>query len=421
MKEHKKMKRLLKISNNTTLVLCLVSIAGLVFTNTFFLMLRDKIINMGAVESFINKFSIPAAGVYFIFIFFHISAMLTLILQLNFFKRDNFLRAFLFFTGITSLLMLFGDYALLSDISKEYIFGLPGEFNILFFSQALHFIFYILMIVLLILVRRSVRKEREEIVLKDDSIFINAQYIGILSGVSGLTLITIFTLLNLTIYRIPSWAVDAGVIVISLITVIPYVLIVLYWLIIKLRERVVEWYDEKQFQDITRASLVTMIGSTIIMAGIFVIQQFVIVFNFLNEIWFPFYFFLILLLFSASTLYFSKDYRLVSSKCESISRRNKNLGVAVLIVGYLTFIFWLLVILISVEMGMGWQSYIILGFFAVLLATSGVLFLVSLILNIIESKENSHMSRGMILTLISLPPVTFCYLALLIKALTEGH
>ncbi|MDP3011861.1 MAG: hypothetical protein Q8N27_04010, partial [Candidatus Hydromicrobium sp.] len=194
------MKRLLKISNNTTLVLCSISIAGLVFTNTFFLMLRDKIINIGDVESFMGKFSIPVAVVYFIFIFFHLSAILTLILQLNFFKRDNFLRAFLFFTGITSLLMLFGDFALASDISKEYIFGLPGEFNILFFSQALHFIFYILIIVLLVLTRKSVRKEGEEIVLKDDSIFINAQYIGILSGISGLILITIFSFLYLTVY-----------------------------------------------------------------------------------------------------------------------------------------------------------------------------------------------------------------------------
>ncbi len=415
------MKRLLKISNNTTLVLCLISIAGLVSTNTFFLMLRDKIINMGAVESFINKFSIPVAVVYFIFGFFHLSAMLTLVLQLNFFKRDNFFRAFLFFTGITSLLMLFGDYALLSDISKEYIFELPSEFNVLFFSQALHFVFYILMIVLLILARRSVWKEGEETVLKDDSIFINAQYIGILSGISGLILITIFSLLYLTVYPIPSWAVDAGVIVISLIAVIPYILIVVYWLVIKLRERVVEWYDEKQFQDITRASLVTLIGSIIIMAAIFVIQHFVTVFNFLNEIWFPFYVFLVLLLFSASTLYFSKDYGFISSEGKNISRRNKNLGVAVLIVGYLTFVFWLLGILIGVEMGIGWESYIVLGFFAVLLAASGVLFLVSLILNIIESKESSHMSRGMILTLITLPPVIFCYLAILIKALTEGH
>ncbi|GAH90549.1 unnamed protein product, partial [marine sediment metagenome] len=86
------MKRLLKISNNTTLVLCSISIAGLIFTNTFFLMLRNMIIEMGDVENFMDKFSIPVAAVYVIFGFFHLSALLTLILQLNFFKRDNFLR-----------------------------------------------------------------------------------------------------------------------------------------------------------------------------------------------------------------------------------------------------------------------------------------------------------------------------------------
>ena len=243
------MKKLMKIINNTTLVLCSISIAGLIFNNTFYLMLRNIIINMGDVENFIDKFSIPVAGIYLVFGFFHLSAILTLILQLNFFKRDNFLRAFLFFAGTTSLLMLFGDFALASDITKEYIFGLPGEFNILFFSQALHFIFYILMIILLVLTRKSVRKKDEEIVLKDDSIFINAQYIGILSGASGLVLITIFSLLYLMVYPLPLWALKAGVVVTSLIAVIPYILIVLYWLIIKLKERITEWYDEKQYQD----------------------------------------------------------------------------------------------------------------------------------------------------------------------------
>ena len=417
------MKRLLKISNNTTLVLCSISIAGLVFTNTFFLMLRDKIINIGDVESFLGKFSIPVAVVYFIFIFFHLSAILTLILQLNFFKRDNFLRAFLFFTGITSLLMLFGDFALASDISKEYIFGLPGEFNILFFSQALHFIFYILIIVLLVLTRKSVRKEGEEIVLKDDSIFINAQYIGILSGISGLILITIFSFLYLTVYPLPSWAVDAGIIVISLIAVIPYILIVLYWLIIKLMEGISEWYDEKQYQDITRASLVTLIASIIVMAAIFVVQYFVSAFNIISEIWFPFYIFLVLLLFSASTLYFNKSYRLISKEGNNrdTAKRNKNLGLVVLIIGYLTLIFWLLGIFLSVEIGIGWESYTAVGFFGLLMVASGIIFLLSLIFNIIESKENKHISRGLVFTIISIPPIAFCYLAILVKALTEGH
>ncbi len=300
------MKRLLKISNNTTLVLCSISIAGLIFTNTFFLMLRNMIIEMGDVENFMDKFSIPVAAVYVIFGFFHLSALLTLILQLNFFKRDNFLRAFLFFTGITSLMMLFGDFALSSDISKEYVFGLPGEFNILFFSQALHFIFYILMIVLLASTRKSVRKGGEEIVLKDDSIFINAQYIGILSGVSGLVLVTTFSLMYLTVYPLSLWAIKAGIIVTSLIAIIPYILIVFYWLIIKLKERISEWYDEKQYQDITKASLVTLVASIIIMTVIFIIQYFLIAFDFITITWFPFYIFLVLLMFSSSTLYFSK-------------------------------------------------------------------------------------------------------------------
>ena len=417
------MKRFLKISNTTTFILCLISTAGLIFTNTFFLMLRDKIVNMGNVEGFMNKFSIPVALVYCIFILFHLSAMFTLILQLNFFKRENFLRAFLFFTGTVSLLMLLGDFALASDISKEYLFGLPGEFNILFVSQALHFVFYILMIVLLVFTRKSILKKSEEVVLKDDSIFINAQYIGIMSGVSGLILFTIFSVLSLTVYPLPPWAIDAGVVVISLVAVIPYVLIVLYWLVIKLNERISGWYDEKQYQDITRASLVTLIASVIIMALIFIAQYFVISLNFFNEIWFPFYIFLVLLLFSASTLYFNKKGPDLVSRESNIdlSKRNKNLGLAVLIGGYLTLAFWLLTILLSVEIGLGWESYIAMGFFGLLMVASGILFLLSLIFNIIESRENKRISRGLIFTIISFPPIAFSYLAIFIKALTEGH
>jgi hypothetical protein len=269
-------------------------------------MLRNLIIEMGNVESFMDKFSIPVALAYILFSLFHLSALLTLILQLKFFKRDNFLRAFLFFTGITSMLMLFGDTALTSDISKEYVFGLPDEFYILFLSQALHLVFYVLMMVLLISTRKSVGKEKAELVLKDDSIFINAQYIGILSGVSGLVLISVFAYLYSTLYPLPIWAAKAGILITSLIAVIPYILIVFYWLIIKLREKTGEWYDEKQFQDITRASLVTLVSSIIVMTAIFLVQYYVTGSDFIVLTWFPFYIFLVLLLFSSSTLYFSK-------------------------------------------------------------------------------------------------------------------
>ena len=300
------MRRLMKISNNTALILCSISIAGLISTNIFFLILRNMIINMGEVESFMNKFSIPVAAVYLVFGFFHLSAIFTLILQLNFFKRDNFLRAFLFFSGIISLLMLFGDFALASDISKEYVFGLPDEFNILFFSQVIHFVFCILMIVLLISTGKSARRESEEIVLKDDSIFINIQYIGILSGISGLVLLTVFSTLYLLVYSLPLWAVKAGIIVLSLLAMIPYVLIAFYWLIMKLRERITEWYDEKQYQDIARSSIVSLMVSIVFLLVVFIMQYILGNFELLDLVWFPLYFFFILLLFSSTTLFFNK-------------------------------------------------------------------------------------------------------------------
>ena len=306
------MKNFLRISNNTTLVLCSVSIAGLIFTNTFFLMLRNKIIEMGDVEIFLDSFSIPVALVYILFGFFHLSAILTLMLQLNFFKRDNFLRAFLFFSGIISLLMLFGDFALVNDIAKEYIFGFPGEFYILFFSQIIHLIFYILIIILLVITKNSVKKKNAEIVLRDDSIFINAQYIGILSGISGLSLVIIFSIYYLKVLcflkdsPLPLWVLKAGITTSSFISLIPYILIILYWLVFKFRDKISEWYDEKQYQDLAKSSLITLIVSIFFLLIIFIIQYIFIDFQVLDFVWFPLYFFFTLLLFSAMTLFFNK-------------------------------------------------------------------------------------------------------------------
>ncbi len=103
------------------------------------------------------------------------------------------------------------------------------------------------------------------------------------------------------------------------------------------------------------------------------------------------------------------------------TKKNSNLGLAVLIIGYLTLIFWALGIFIRVKIGIGWESYTAVGFFGLFLISSGIVFLISLIFNIKESRENNRMSRGLIHTIISFPPIAFCYLAILIKALTEGH
>jgi hypothetical protein len=297
--------KLINISENTTLALCLTSFCGLVFNLVFYEILRNKIINYRDILVISDKIGIYVAIIFIIFFFFHISAILSLILQLKFFKRESLLRSFSFFVSIISTLMIFGDFALLSDITKEYIHGfeegIAGEFFILYLSQGLHLLFIILVIVLVILTKKEIHKKAaEEIVLKDESIFINANYIGVLCSISGLAILVLSSIFS------PLWALRKGIMIITLMVVLPYIMIITYWLITKAREKVGEWYDEKQYQDITKASLITLVASVVLLAVIFALQYWWAEFSLLNVIWFPLYLFLILLLFSSITLYFSK-------------------------------------------------------------------------------------------------------------------
>ncbi len=104
--------------------------------------------------------------------------------------------------------------------------------------------------------------------------------------------------------------------------------------------------------------------------------------------------------------------------------KNFKIGLATIIACYLAFIFYILVLFLSIEIfgkdNMVY-SYILVGFLLAFVLAAGILFLVSLILNIRQTKAAHKISKGLILTLISIPPIALCYLAFAVKALTEGH
>ena len=106
-------------------------------------------------------------------------------------------------------------------------------------------------------------------------------------------------------------------------------------------------------------------------------------------------------------------------------RRNLILGRFVLIISYVTLVFYPLAIFIGAKLhGLGIDGssmYFVSGLLALMILISGVLFLISLIFNIQESKKINHLSRGLKLTFISITPILLCYTGVIIKALTEGH
>jgi hypothetical protein len=300
------MKKLMGFSEKITLGFLIFSVAGFIYNLVLYIRIDIKTVDFEAINALISKTETYTGISFILIVFFHLAAIITVIIKLKIAGRESIFLAFTFFISIISLLMVFGDFALIGDIVKEYKAGLPGiesEFVILYLSQLLHLLFYCLVIISTIMNNREKKRSSPngiEVPLKDEAVFINAQYIGIFTGTLGLVILA-----SLSIFS-PLWAIKKGIVTLCAAMVIPYAAIVIYWLVIKTRERVTEWYDEKQFQDVTRAGFISFLSTIVILAIFFVLQNTLTKFPLLSVIWFPLYFFMALLIFSGTILYFNK-------------------------------------------------------------------------------------------------------------------
>ena len=81
--------------------------------------------------------------------------------------------------------------------------------------------------------------------------------------------------------------------------------------------------------------------------------------------------------------------------------KNFKIGLASIIACYMAFVFYILTLFLSIEVfgkDNMLYSYVLAAFLVAFVLASGILFLVSLILNIRQSKANHKISRGLTLT-----------------------
>lgn len=233
---------------------------------------------------------------YFVFFLFHIAAFLVLIFRLQYFKKTDGFQVFGFLLGLLSFFSFMGDYGLLNDIGKETkITGEPqSEWSVLYVVLALHALFILFMLVLIFHTFREMKREsKPEAAFKDEILFITAQWIGVFCGAAGLWVNYSFLVRKLPGHQF------AYLIPFYMLILLPYGLTALSWLFMQRGEKPASWYDEKQWQDMTRAALATILLSIPGMALLFLIPQPLAMF------WFPHYIFLLLFLFSGSTLIFT--------------------------------------------------------------------------------------------------------------------
>jgi hypothetical protein len=215
--------------------------------------------------------------------------------------RINALAYLAFITGFFTILCMFSDWAALHDISH----GEPdttNEWSFLKMGLIINFIFYIIGLITIIKIRREVRTsltKRKSVI--DETIFEVIQYIGIVCSSIGLGFILFICLVLSYNYHVISKSDIVITNLFCLVIFLPYISIILYWIIKLIREENPEPYDEKQKHDLAMSGLITWLLSIPIVI-IYFLTDSGRVGEISKMVYLPLYLFATLLIFSISVL-----------------------------------------------------------------------------------------------------------------------
>ena len=281
---------------STSLILGLASTAVFIFDYFFFASLRPKMIQFEAIapaeEGLLNWVGIGLL----LFLAFCLLSLFQTAKYLKNAKKITLFSLFLITSGVLSLLLIFADVALLSDIGKQYRHGLAQpEWSMLY--PVMGFQFFTAIVFTYNHIFGFTKETSFTYVAQDSNIFIIVQYVGIICGLLGL----VSSCLGFLFPR--AWTLQVHTTMTLIILFIPYLLAVGYWLLTKLQEEYRQWYDEKQLQDIGKSAFLTLVLSVILMIGLFV-TNYNDLGGVVSVLWLPLYLFSVLFLFSSGNLYF---------------------------------------------------------------------------------------------------------------------
>lgn len=200
--------------------------------------------------------------------------------------------------GILSLLFVFSDHALLTDIHKQYKLGLgQPEWSLVYPLIGFQLVTAIWFTYLHGSRFRGASKGIN--VAKDSNVFLVVQYVGALCGLLGLASI------SLGFAYATSWSLDIHTTLGSIILLLPYALSIGYWFAMNARERSGELWDEKQMRDVGRSSFLTLLATVAFVLTLFIVNYHALD-GVVSILWPSLIVFYILLIFSLGNIYFLK-------------------------------------------------------------------------------------------------------------------
>jgi hypothetical protein len=296
------MKRGFLIANGIALFFALVSVGWIIYDFFAFGIIRSKMRLLLPLTPADEKLANLVWLGLVVFLLSHIVSFIAGASQFHHFRKASVLRILALILGVISCVMILADFACMSDIGNDYEKGRVAEleFRVLYRIAAIRgIIFFAIIANLIEAFVQGRRRLPEEKVAKDEVILTLVHSVGVFCGLAGL-----FFANAAFLTRLAHPLLHFTFPFLFVLTLIPYALLAGYWLVTKLKEKPAGWYDEKEFQALSKAGLLSMVATVPFLAMIYILT-----YNAYRSpigiLWFPFYLYFVMLVFSLSSLYFS--------------------------------------------------------------------------------------------------------------------
>ncbi len=282
-----------------TAILFVISFLWLFFDLYAFQQIRAKAPQTELLSKGIVIGYIPAMLLY-IFYFIFIISHLKQLAKFRFLTIPGILLA------VASFITMFTDFAALSDIGGEYLidgYACTMEWASLYIGFVIHCLFYVTGFALLYKLMRNMNSfVVEKVTAIREIVFEIIQYVGMVCGFGGIAFIILaYITLGDKMLSASHWIIG----IISgycMVIIISYIAVILFWFIKLNRKKILSEWDEKQNQDLASAGLYTWLISIPVMLVLYFIHlnKTGLIFTIL---WFPFFIFSTLFIFSLLSLY----------------------------------------------------------------------------------------------------------------------
>jgi hypothetical protein len=286
------MRNKLKKLYTVTLLLGFIAIAVIGLVTWFFVTDLRNLIMPKTSEGII-----AIAAYIFLLVFYHFS-MFSIFAQFRYLKRFKALKITSLSLVIIALISLPVDKVMAGKIKDSLAMGRePDEKIILFVSLMFKILVQLVLLVnfYILFIRRNYARENS-LALKDQTIFMLTQSLGLATGLLGLYLVIRQVINQIAFDQFLSQAPS------FLFVLVPYLAAIVYWLSVKWRGKFSQWYDEKQKRDIYKSGFYTLLLAVPGLAVLLLIG------GGISFYWYPFFLFFILAVFSGMTLIRFKSF-----------------------------------------------------------------------------------------------------------------